>query len=142
MANRYQQLIIWQLADALRVLVFELTGRPPLSNEFRRKAQLDDAIDSVCRNIAEGFGTKSDPLFARYLKTSRASLNEVTDALRSARLKGYISPVEVHDAFQLAHRLRPALDSLIEYLERSANQRRQRPRECRTASRQRRTNKR
>jgi hypothetical protein len=55
-ARHYSQLICWQLADSLRVQIYKVTSRAPCKNDFKRKGQLEDAIDSVCRNIAEGFG--------------------------------------------------------------------------------------
>jgi four helix bundle protein len=56
-------------------------GRPPFSADFERKAQIEDAADSVCRNISEGFaGTQA--VLANYLRIARRSLNEVEDGSR------------------------------------------------------------
>ena len=118
-ARHYTQLVCWQLADALRIEAFKLTRRPAFTSEFKRKAQAEDAIDSVCRNIAEGFGCASHREFARYLEISRRSLNELLDCLRSAHLKGYITGKELSDLGALAHRLYPALNGLIAYLRRT-----------------------
>ena len=118
-ATHYTQLTVWKLADELRVCVFDMTRRPGVSMDFARRRQLEDAIDSVCRNIAEGFGYKSDRTFAHYLQIARASLNEVTDAIRSAMLRGHISAAEAEAARQLASRLYPALARFITYLRRS-----------------------
>ena len=76
------------IADALRIETFRLTRRPPFARDFKHQAQTEDAIDSVCRNIAEGFGCGSHAEFARFLEISRRSLNELLDCLRSAQLKG------------------------------------------------------
>ena len=75
--RHYTQLVSWQLADALRHVTFTFTRRPPFLADFRHRAQTEDAIDSVCRNIAEGFGCISHTEFARYLEISRRSLNEL-----------------------------------------------------------------
>jgi four helix bundle protein len=56
-------LIIWQLADEFREHVFELTKKRPFATDFNLRSQLDDAAESVCRNIAEGFACKSDKEF-------------------------------------------------------------------------------
>jgi four helix bundle protein len=90
-ARHYSQLICWQLADSLRVQIYKVTSRAPCKDDFKRKGQLEDAIDSVCRNIAEGFGGTSHKEFARFLEISRRSLNEVMDCIRSAHLKVCVS---------------------------------------------------
>ncbi|MBI4264257.1 MAG: four helix bundle protein [Acidobacteria bacterium] len=118
-ARHYSDLVSWQLADALRVEVFTLTRRPPFSRDFKHQAQAEDAIDSVCRNISEGFGCSSHAEFARFLEISRRSLNELLDCLRSAQLKGYVAPEELTPIQQLANRLYPALGRFIAYLRRT-----------------------
>jgi four helix bundle protein len=116
-ARHYSQLVAWQLADGLRVLIFKFTRRPPFSTDFRHRSQAEDAIDSVCRNIAEGFGCRSHTEFARYLEISRRSLNELGDSLRSAELKGYVAINELATVHSFTRRLYPALSNLIAYLD-------------------------
>ncbi len=122
-ARHYSQLVSWQLADALRVVIFKFTQRPPFSTDFRHRSQMDDAIDSVCRNIAEGFGCESHGEFARYLEISRRSLNEVCDSLRSAQLKGYLAANDAASVHALTRRLYPALNNFIAYLKRNPTRR-------------------
>ena len=115
-ARHFTQLIVWQLADRLRTLVFGLTKRNPFATDFKLRAQTDDAIDSVCRNTAEGFGC-GDIEFARFLRIARRSLNEVQDQFRSALLKGYVVESDLVEARKLMRRLYPALASLIRHLD-------------------------
>ena len=77
---------------------------------------VDDAIDSVCRNIAEGFGCK-DKEFARFLRIARRSLNEVRDELHSAGLKEDVTDADLVIPRMLMRRLYPAFSSLLRYLE-------------------------
>src|SRR6185436_10787238 len=80
--------------------------------------QIDDAINSVCRNVSEGFpGTHKE--FARYLRIARRSLNEVLDCTRAAQMKRYVTDSEASDVYRLARRLFPALKQFIAYLERT-----------------------
>jgi transcriptional regulator len=123
-ARHYSRLVSWQLADALRVVIFRFTRRPPSSTDFRHRSQAEDAMDSVCRNIAEGFGCLSHAEFARYLEISRRSLNELCDSLRSAQLKGYIATTEAIEVHALTRRLYPALNNFIAYLNRNSTGRR------------------
>jgi four helix bundle protein len=116
-ARHFSQLIAWQLADALRVEILKLTQGTPCATDWKFRQQLEDAIDSVCRNIAEGFGADTHGQFAWFLRISRRSLNEVRDALRSLLLKRHATAADLSPAFDLIRRLYPSLNNLIAYLE-------------------------
>jgi four helix bundle protein len=115
-ARHYAELAIWKMGDQLRVEVFRLTARPPFARDFKAQGQADDAVNSVCRNIAEGFACETHREFAQYLSYSRRSLNEVRDAMRGARQKGYVSATDLKEIQRLAFHLRPALSRFIDYL--------------------------
>jgi four helix bundle protein len=116
-ARHFSQLVAWQLADALRVEILKLTQGTACASDWKFRQQLEDAIDSVCRNIAEGFGADTHGQFAWFLRIARRSLNEVRDALRSALLKRHTTPADLSPAFDLIRRLYPALNNFIAYLE-------------------------
>lgn len=116
-ARHFSDLIVWQLADQLRIEVFQLTKRGRFHADFKLRSQLDDAVDSVCRNIAEGFGG-TDREFANFLRIARRSLNEVQDGFRSAQLKEHVSEADLKPARSLLRRIFPALSSLLRHLER------------------------
>ena len=122
-ARHYKELVVWQLAEEIRRHIFALTRREPFARDFKHQRQTEDAIDSVCRNIAEGFSCDHVE-FARFLEISRRSLNEVLDCLHSAELKGYVSSEEAIVIRTLARREFPALSNLIAYLRRTGNRRR------------------
>ena len=116
-ARHFTELIVWQLADQLRIEVFQLTKRGRFHADWKLRSQLDDAADSACRNIAEGFAG-TDPEFAKFLRIARRSLNEVQDSFRSARLKEYVSDADLRPARLLLRRIFPALSSLLTHLDR------------------------
>lgn len=118
--RHFKDLITWQLADQLRAEVFKLTSRPPMCHDYKMRAQMDDAADSICRNIAEGFGGTNRE-FVRFLRIARRSMNELQDGFRSATLKQYVTDADLHAARQLQQRLYPALASLLAYLDRYRN---------------------
>ena len=126
-ARNFSELVVWQLADELRQQSVKLTGRPTYLRNVSLREQTDDAIDSICRNVAEGFSADTHGQFAWFLRISRRSLNEVQDALLSAQHKQILSPADLAEARILIKRLRPALDRLIDYLERSPKQRNRPP---------------
>ena len=115
-ATRHEELIAWQLADQIRIHVLNLTKREPFARDLKLRSQTEDAANSVCRNIAEGFGCKHIE-FARFLVVSRRSLNELRDAFRGAQLKGYVTADDYAPIAALSRRLYPALSRLIAYLE-------------------------
>ena len=122
-ATHFTELIVWRLADALRRETTRLTKRPSYARNFKLREQTDDAADSVCRNIAEGFASDSHGQFASYLRISRRSFNELKDALMSAQEKGLVAAADLGPPRQTMHRLLPALNRFIAYLERNPKRR-------------------
>lgn len=64
-ARNFKELIVWQLADAIRVETLKLTRRPVFQRDLKLHSQTEDAVNSVCRNLAEGFGCETHGEFAR-----------------------------------------------------------------------------
>ena len=116
-ARHFTELIIWQLGDQIRQQVFALTKNRPFVADLKLRSQLDDAADSVCRNIAEGFACKSDKEFARFVRIGRRSLNEVQDCFHSALLKRYVTNSDLAPARQLMRRRYPAIASFLRKLD-------------------------
>jgi four helix bundle protein len=94
---------------------------------LRHRSQAEDAIDSVCRNIAEGFACASHGEFDRYMAIARRSLNEMGDSLRSAGLRDMCRPKEASEIHAITRRLYPALVNFIAYLQRTPDWTRQAP---------------
>jgi four helix bundle protein len=122
-ARHFQDLIVWQLADELRGETFALTATPRFGDDLKLRSQVEDAINSACRNIAEGFGADTHREFARFLRISRRSLNEVQDAFVGARAKKYVADCDLRPARILLRRLYPAMNAFIAYLDRTPNER-------------------
>src|SRR5688500_3217873 len=106
-AKHFSELISWQLADQLRVEVFKFTSRPGFVRDLKLHSQTEDAVNSVCRNISEGFGC-GHAEFARFLRISRRSMNELQDAFRAAELKRYVSADDLAASRELMRRLSAA----------------------------------
>src|SRR6185503_3492013 len=118
-ARHYSELIVWQLAEQIRIEVFKLTTKPGFATDFKAKEQAEDSINSTCRNIAEGFGCETHGEFARFLEFSRRSLNELHDVMHGARLKKYVTASNVEPIRQLSQRLYTAFSRFITYLKRT-----------------------
>jgi len=118
-ARHFSALTVWKLADEVRVETFKLTSRPRYARDLKAQSQTEDAANSICRNIAEGFGCETHPEFARFLGISRRSLNELQDAFRGAQLKGYVTVDDCARIRALTRRLYPALNGMLAYLRRT-----------------------
>src|SRR5262245_22136610 len=118
-ARHFKGLIIWQLADELRTDLFKLTARAPFSRDLKLQSQAEDAAHSACRNISEGFGADTHREFARFLRISRRSLNEIQDAFRGALTKRYVTETDLRSCRLLLKRIYPALSRFIAYLDRT-----------------------
>jgi four helix bundle protein len=115
-ARHFSELIVWKLADEIRTETFTLTAKPGFVRDVRARSQAEDAANSVCRNIAEGFGCDSHREFARFLVISRRSLNELHDILRGAELKKYVNTDDLGPVRALSTRFYPAMGRLLGYL--------------------------
>jgi four helix bundle protein len=135
--THFSQLIVWKLAEEIRTKVFELAAKPLFAADYKAKSQGEDAANSVCRNIAEGFGCETHAEFARFLEISRRSLNEVHDVLHGAQLKGYVTASELAPIRKLSNRIYPAFSRLLAYLRSTPTPRRAGERSTRTDKRQR-----
>lgn len=76
----YRDLVAWQRAMDLAVLVDEICDRLP-RKAWKLAAQMQSAANSVHSNIAEGNGRFSTPDYLRHLSMSNASLNELESDL-------------------------------------------------------------
>jgi four helix bundle protein len=75
--NTYQNLSAWKSAEELHVYLSELLLHPSLDYRRYLRDQILRASLSVALNICEGHGRGYDREFIRFLRISRASLDEV-----------------------------------------------------------------
>ena len=85
----------------------------------RLRGQLQEAVDPVVANIAEGFEQPTDRAFAAFLFHAKASAGEVRARLALAHRRKYISEVEARRAAELGQEVCRMLTGLIKYLLRS-----------------------
>ncbi len=82
--ERFEDLVAWQKARALRKEIKQITLGPQFRRDLDFRSQIRRAALSVMSNIAEGFerGTRAE--FAHFLATSKASCGEVRSLLYAA----------------------------------------------------------
>lgn len=84
--------------------------------DFRLSGQTRGAAISVMNNISEGFDSKSNKEFVRYLTYSRRSCSEVQTCLYVALDQAYINEEEFRAAYKHAEKVRKIIDGLIRHL--------------------------
>jgi len=88
-ANCFQDLIIWQKAHQLVLLLYKYSEAFPKKEAFGLTSQLRRAIISVPSNIAEGFKKRGKPDKMRFMNIAQGSLEECRYYLILANDLGY-----------------------------------------------------
>jgi four helix bundle protein len=119
MAQRLEELKVWQRAMDLWRAVNAIIDKPGLLADSKLREQIADAADSMVSNIAEGFEQPTDRAFSRYLYISKASTAEVRGRLMLAREKGHITPDEFAGCNAVGDEVAALTTGLIKYLVKS-----------------------
>ncbi len=114
------QLIVWQKAMDLFELVWKIAYTES-KIDFKLRAQLADAAQSISSNIAEGYGRRSVNEYLQFLCIALGSLAEtLTRAIALQRSK-QISEARFYDLNLLHYEVENRLLRLIEKLEQKRN---------------------
>ena len=112
----YMQLRVWQDAKELYLLTWNVFKRFPY--ELKRVASQQIAsIDSIHRNIAEGYCRRGIKEYLQHLNIAMGSAGESVSALHVYCPAGHISEEEFEQMDSLAFRLENGLKKLIESLQ-------------------------
>ena len=112
----YRDLVAWQPAMDLAVLVDEICERLP-RRAWKVAAQMQSAANSIHSNIAEGNGRFSTADYLRHLSMSNASLNELDSDLHFGTRR-YTDIEQGHRALTLTLAVRKPLWGLLKSLRR------------------------
>jgi four helix bundle protein len=112
----YQKLIVWQDAANLYVLTCKIFRK--FQYELRRVASNQIAsVDSVHRNIAEGYCRRSINEYLQSLNIALGSLGESVSAIHVYQRAEQISEQEFESLDVLAYKLENGMKRLIESLQ-------------------------
>lgn len=117
-AKHFEGLECWQLARDLKIRLYAVLERPNVAKDFRYVDQLRDAAASAPRNIAEGFGRRTNPDFLHYLDIARGSLDEIQNHLLDGVDRRHIDDREYQELRKLSERALGAVSGLQRYLRR------------------------
>lgn len=114
--KRFEDLHCWQKARRLTRVIYDYTGKSDFAKDFRLAGQITGAAISIMNNICEGFDSRSDAEFARFLVYSRPSCSEVQNCLYVARDQSYITADEFRESYGDCAEIRKMIDGLIRHM--------------------------
>ncbi|UCG91177.1 MAG: four helix bundle protein [candidate division WOR-3 bacterium] len=89
----HKNMIVWQSIDQLDMIVQKILENIPVK-EYKMRAQIDNASDSIGANFVEGYYSGFLPEYIKFLTYGRRSLGELQERVRRVLRKGYISEKE------------------------------------------------
>ena len=114
--KKFEDLECWQETRMLTKTIYAYTKRSEFSKDFRLSGQITGASISIMNNICEGFDSRSNNEFIRFLTYSRRSCSEVQNCLYVALDQDYIIENEFKNTYQHCEKIRKMIDGLIRHL--------------------------
>ena len=112
----YMKLIVWQKALQLFELVWK-TAFVESKLDFKLRAQLADAAQSISANISEGYGRRSVKEYIQFLYVALGSVAETLTRTIGLLRTGQISANQFEEIDRLHYEVENRLLRLIEKLE-------------------------
>jgi four helix bundle protein len=119
-SNSYRDLVAWQQAIELVVMVYEQTKSFPDHEKFGLTSQIRRAAVSVASNIAEGQGRGSPGEFRQFLGNAKGSIHEVETQLVIAEKLKYVSAEQISVVTEKADRVARLINGLTQSLKTKA----------------------
>lgn len=119
--NTYKDLIIWQKAIDLSVMVYELSSGFPKEETFGMTSQIRRAVCSISLNIAEGYGRNTTKNYINSLYIAQGSLREVESAIILSTKLGFIKEEDCKNVNSLIIEESKMFNALINSLENKLN---------------------
>lgn len=117
----YQQLVVWQDAIHYFALTRKVFGRNVPFSEGKLVAQQLASVDSVHRNIAEGYCRRSVKEYIHFLYIALGSLGESVSAQIAYQEAGQLTAENFEELDALAFKIENGMLRLIQSLERKRN---------------------
>jgi four helix bundle protein len=114
--NSFEDLIVWQKAIKLSVVVYKMSSKFPKEEIFGLTSQIRRASNSVSLNISEG-SVRSTKTFINQLSIARGSASEVLSATILANELEFITKNDVELLRPHIAEITKMLNSLISSLE-------------------------
>jgi four helix bundle protein len=116
MLKSYRDLLVWQRAIELVVLVYRFSAEFPRDEIYGLTAQIRRASVSVPSNIAEGYGRGTRKEYIQFLSIAQGSLKELETQTILAERLSYATSAQVASLLSDSERIGKMLGSLIRSL--------------------------
>lgn len=107
----FKEIIAWQKAHELALLVYKITNDFPKQEIFNLISQIRRCAASIPSNITEGFARKSLNDSKRFYLIAEGSLEELKYQLLLSKDLGYISEVKYNELDSLSQEVSKLLSS-------------------------------
>lgn len=88
--NSHRDLLVWQKAMDMTVLIYQLSAKSPSNENYRLVAQMTRSASSVAANTAEGHARATKRDYSHFLAVAKGSLMETeTFVMLSVRARLY-----------------------------------------------------
>lgn len=124
MAERFEELEVWQRARELTRSVYDLSEQGVFARDFGLRDQMRRAAVSVMSDIAEGFESRTQALFIEFLGRAKGSAGELRAQCYVALDRDYLTPAQFAALTHQAETCSRQIARLISYLETQPNTRR------------------
>ncbi|MBL7966234.1 MAG: four helix bundle protein [Prolixibacteraceae bacterium] len=111
--HTYRDLIVWQKAMSMVLLVYGETKGFPKEETFGLTSQIQRSVVSIPSNIAEGYGRNSTGDYIRFLQIASGSLYEFQTQLEISSQLGYLSEEKYVEINSLSIEIEKMLSSLL-----------------------------
>jgi four helix bundle protein len=86
----FKDLVVWQKAKELAVVVYKLSGDGKLGSDFGLRDQIRRSVVSIASNLAEGDERGTDKESVRFFYIAKGSLAELRTQIQIAYEIGYL----------------------------------------------------
>jgi four helix bundle protein len=114
--ERFEDIEAWRAARALASDVYELARTTELKRDFGLRDQMQRTVVSIMANIAEGFDSRSNQEFLRFLGYAYRSATELQSHLYVAMDQAYLDEEGFDKLCQQATKVHRLLNGFIRYL--------------------------
>ena len=111
--ERFEDIIAWQKAKVMTVMIYELFEQ---CKDYSFKDQIQRASVSVMNNIAEGFERKTNNEFKQFLYIAKGSCGEVRSMLYLSKELKKIKETSFNDLFIQSEEISKILSGFIKTL--------------------------
>jgi four helix bundle protein len=114
--ERFEELECWQAARQLTRRIYKVSSGGQFAKDHGLRDQMRRAAISVMSNIAEGFESRTRPLFIDLLGRAKGSAGELRSQLYAALDAGYLNKEEFNEIRDLAEKASSQISRLTAYL--------------------------